>query len=109
MTLRIDREQRRIRLSGELRCQQLDQVRAEIESCKMPVIFDLRELALVDVESVRFLNACEENGISLLHCSAFLREWMSREISLPKARTRKRKKGRADLEGEHGEHEGSSG
>jgi hypothetical protein len=81
MTLRIDREQRRIRLSGELRCQQLDEVKAEIENCEWPAVLDLRELALVDLESVRFLNACEANGISVLDCPAFIREWMSRERS----------------------------
>jgi hypothetical protein len=81
MTLRIDREGRRIRLCGELRSQQLDQVEAEIESCEMSVVLDLRELALVDVESVRFLNSCEENGISVVDCPPFIREWMSRERS----------------------------
>jgi hypothetical protein len=81
MTLRIDREQKQIRLSGELRCQQLDELAAEISRCETPVILDLRELALVDVESIRFLNACEENGISVVDCPAFIREWMSRERS----------------------------
>jgi hypothetical protein len=81
MMLRIDREQRRIRLSGDLRCEQLNEVKAEIEKCELPAVLDLRELALVDVESVRFLNACEANGISVVDCPAFIREWMSRERS----------------------------
>ena len=106
MTLRIEREQgQRIRLSGELRRQQLDQVKAEIERSGSLVVLDLRELDLVDVEGIRFLNACEADGISVRHCSAFIREWMSRERSLPKARIAKRKKGPADLEGEHGKRE----
>jgi hypothetical protein len=106
MTLRIEWEQgQRIRLSGELRYQQLDQVKAEIERGGSPIVLDLGELALIDVEGIRFLNTCEAAGISVRHCSAFIREWMSRERSLPKALTGKRKKGPADLEGEHGKRE----
>jgi hypothetical protein len=90
MTLRIEREQgQRIRLSGELRYQQLDQVKAEIGRGGSPLVLDLEELTLIDVEGIRFLNACEAAGISVRHCSAFIREWMSRERSLPKARTGK--------------------
>ena len=93
MTLRIEREQgQRIRLSGELRYQQLDQVKAEIERGGPPTVLDLRELVLIDVEGIRFLNACEAAGISVRQCAAFIREWMSRERTLPKARTRKVKK-----------------
>jgi hypothetical protein len=40
---------------------------------------DLEELDLVDVEGVCFLNACEAEGISVLHCSPYIREWMIRE------------------------------
>jgi hypothetical protein len=40
---------------------------------------DLEEVHLVDVEGIRFLNACETDGISVLHCSPYIREWMLRE------------------------------
>ena len=43
------------------------------------VALDLEEVDLVDVESVRFLNAREAEGISVLHCSPYIREWMLRE------------------------------
>jgi hypothetical protein len=33
----------------------------------------------VDVDVVRFLNVCEDQGIEFLHCSRFIREWMRRE------------------------------
>jgi hypothetical protein len=39
----------------------------------------LEEVDLVDVEGVRFLNACEAEGISVLRCSPYIREWMLRE------------------------------
>jgi hypothetical protein len=104
MTLKIERIRSRIRLSGEFRSEQLDQVNAEIELCESPAVLDLEELNLVDVEAVRFLNACEAKGISVLHCLPYISEWMLRERSRPEARARKRKKGRGASEDEHGKH-----
>ncbi len=91
MTLRIERVQVRIRLSGEFRSEQLDQVKAEIELCESPAVLDLEEVDLVDVECVRFLNACEAKGISVLLCSPYIREWMTRERSRPEGRIQRRK------------------
>jgi hypothetical protein len=79
MTLRIQRLKGRIRLSGEFRIVHLDQVKIETERCESPVVLDLEEVDLIDVEGVRFLNACEAKGISVLHCSPYIREWMLQE------------------------------
>jgi hypothetical protein len=57
MTLRIERSKGRIRLSGEFRFGHLDQVKTEIERCELPVVLDLEEVDLIDLEGVRFLNA----------------------------------------------------
>jgi len=54
-------------------------VKAELRSARQPVALDLAEVGLVDVESIRFLNACEANGIPAQHCSPYVRKWMSRE------------------------------
>jgi hypothetical protein len=87
MTLKIDRisgrRRTRVRLSGALRSEHLDQVKAEIERGGLRVALDLEEVDLVDVEGIRFLNACEANGISVLHCSPYIREWMLRERGRP--------------------------
>jgi hypothetical protein len=104
MTLRIERVRARIWLSGNFRSEHVDQVKAEIEFCESPVVLDLEELNLVDVEGVRFLNACEGKGISVLHCSPYIREWMLRERSRSESRARKRQKGRGASEDEHEEH-----
>jgi hypothetical protein len=104
LTLRIERVRARVWLSGHFRSEHVDQVKAEIELCESPAVLDLEELDLVDVEGVRFLNACEAEGISLLHCSPYISEWMLRERSRPEARARKRKKGRGTSEDEHREH-----
>jgi hypothetical protein len=52
MTLRIEPVRGRIRISGDFRSEHLDQVKAEIERSESPVVLDLEELNLVDVECV---------------------------------------------------------
>jgi hypothetical protein len=84
MTLKLERisdmRGTRIRMSGALRSDHLDQVRAEIERGGA-IALDLEEVDLVDIEAVHFLNTCEADGISVLHCSPYIREWMFRERS----------------------------
>ena len=79
VTPRIERSKGRIRLSGEFRIAQLEQVKIEIERCESPVVLDLEEVDLIDLEGVRFLNACEEKGMAVLCCSPYIREWMLQE------------------------------
>ncbi len=83
MTLKIERisgkRRTRIRLCGTFRSEHFDQVKAEIERGGPRVVLDLEDVDLVDVEGVRFLNACEAEEISVLHCSPYIREWMLRE------------------------------
>lgn len=85
MTLRIERLKGLIRLSGELRFGHLGQVKTEIECCESPVVLDLEELDLIDLEGVRFLNVCEAKGISVVHCSSYIKEWMLQERARPHA------------------------
>ena len=84
MTLRIERVQGGIRLSGELRVGHLDQVKTEVERSESPIVLDLEELNLIDLEGVRFLNAWEAEGVSILHCPPYIREWMLQERDRPK-------------------------
>ena len=69
----------RIRLSGQLRSEHLGQLKSEIERGGSNVGLDLEEVDLVDVDGVRFLNACESAGISVFQCSPYIREWMLQE------------------------------
>jgi hypothetical protein len=87
MTLKIDRARARIRLSGEFRSEHLAQVESELELCGSPAVLDLEEVDLLDVEAVRFLNVCEANGISLVHCSPYIKKWMLRERNRPEVQT----------------------
>ena len=43
------------------------------------VVLDLTEVSLVDVDVVQFLLRCEVQGIRLVGCPAYIREWMVRE------------------------------
>ena len=92
MTLKIDRARGLIRLSGKLRSEHLDQVTAELELCESLAVLDLQEVELIDVEAVRFLNACEAKDILILNCSPYIRKWMLRERSRPEAHTKKTKR-----------------
>jgi hypothetical protein len=79
VTLKIERSRERVRLSGDLRSEDLDQVKTEIERCGTSAVLDVEEVALVDLDGVQFLNRCEANGVVVLNCPAYIREWMSRE------------------------------
>jgi hypothetical protein len=85
MTLRIEKAadtyRTIIRLSGRLQGEHLDELKRQVESEQLPSAFDLDGVTLVDIEVVRYLNVCEENGVELLHCWPYIREWMSREIA----------------------------
>jgi anti-anti-sigma regulatory factor len=89
MTVKIERtfggRDMRIRLSGQLRAEQLSQVKSEVERAGQPVVLDLEEVDLVDIDGVRFLNECESAGIPVLQCSPYVREWMVRERNRPES------------------------
>jgi hypothetical protein len=67
-----------IRLIGWLRAEYLPELKAEIGTIS-PVVLEMAEVTLVDVQAVRFLSVCEEQGIELRHCRAYIREWIARE------------------------------
>jgi hypothetical protein len=43
------------------------------------IILDLRELRQADRDAVTFLRGCEEDGMKLQNCPAYVREWMDRQ------------------------------
>jgi hypothetical protein len=43
------------------------------------VMLDLKDLTLVDRDSVKFLESCEADSIKLKNCPAYIREWIVRE------------------------------
>ena len=83
MTIRIERETHRlqtmIRVSGRLQSEHLDELKTQLEGDQSWIVLDLNGVTLVDVEIVRFLNACEKGGIELLNSWPYIQEWMIRE------------------------------
>jgi len=68
-----------LRLSGRIEAEYLDELEAHVRKHRPLLALDLDEVALVDVAVVRFLVACEAQGIELRHCAPYIREWMRRE------------------------------
>jgi len=83
MTLKIEKvsdgRKTVVRLSGRLRSEHLDELKTQIDGDQSRIALDLDGVTLVDVEAIRFLNACEESGVDLLNCWPYIREWMLRE------------------------------
>jgi len=69
----------KLRLSGRIRSDQVASIRSEMgENCTSKVL-DLSEVTLVDLGVVRFLISCEDEGVELVQCPLYVREWMLRE------------------------------
>jgi hypothetical protein len=67
-----------LKLSGRMQADALSELLAEIEKYN-PRSLDLEEVTLLDRDSVRFLIRCESEGIELVNCSLYVREWIIRE------------------------------
>ena len=68
-----------IRLIGRMRAEHLSELEKQIRENESKIALDLEELDLVDVEAVRFLGMCETQGVTLLNCSAYIRDWIGKE------------------------------
>jgi hypothetical protein len=68
-----------LRIIGRVESEYLDELRAQLRKHRLQLVLDLDEVTLVDVGVVRFLIACEAEGIELLHCPPYIQEWMDRE------------------------------
>ena len=65
-----------LRLVGRLESTYLDELQAELRKHRLPLVFDLDQVTLVDDGVVRFFIACQVQGIELVHCAPYIREWM---------------------------------
>ena len=62
-----------------MRAEHLSELEKQIKESESKIVLDLEELNLVDVEAVRFLGMCETQGITLLNCSPYIRDWIGKE------------------------------
>ena len=83
MTLKIEKtlveHGTTIKLIGRIRAEHLSELKAQISASVSKVMLELGEVSLVDSDAVRFLVKCESEGIQLLNCSPYIREWIVRE------------------------------
>jgi len=68
-----------LRLIGRIEAEYLGELRAQVRNFRPRLVLDLNEVTLVDAAGVHLLLACEAEGIELVHCSPYIREWMDRE------------------------------
>jgi len=74
-----DRHSTSIRLIGRMRAEDLSELEKQVRESESKIVLDLEELDLVDVEAVRFLGMCERQGVTLLNCSPYIRDWIGKE------------------------------
>jgi len=83
MTLKIVREsdgkRTTLRLSGRIQSANVEEIKEQMEGDTETIVLDLEEVTLVDVDVVRFLGVCEAEGVELVNCSPYIRDWIFRE------------------------------
>jgi anti-anti-sigma regulatory factor len=70
-----------LRISGRMDSENVADVKMSLESDGdgRRILLDLRDLTLVDRDAVGFLAECETDGVQLINCPAYIREWIARE------------------------------
>ncbi len=66
-------------LSGRITAEEVAELQRLLEGQDHRIVLDLKEVKLVDRDTVRFLARCEANGIQIENCPAYIREWIVRE------------------------------
>ena len=81
--LRIEKDRdgsvNRLRLIGRIESDLIANSRSAMSNCGAHKSLDLSEVTLVDLGVVRFLIRCEDEGIELVQCPPYVREWILRE------------------------------
>jgi acyl-CoA reductase-like NAD-dependent aldehyde dehydrogenase len=80
MTFRLERSRQagrwKVRVIGAARPEHLEEIARELIRCGPDAALDLAGLTVAGLEVVRFLVARGQLGTELLHCPAYVREWI---------------------------------
>ncbi len=49
------------------------------ETNRRRIVLDLKDLTLAGQEAISFLERCEADGVTLMNCAAYVREWITRQ------------------------------
>ena len=66
-------------LSGRIESEAVSELQSLLgrEAAGIRLLLDLGEVQLVDAEAVEFFARCEDAGIKLRNCPAYVREWIA--------------------------------
>ena len=89
MTLRIQRSDESdlvvFKLTGRIQAAEVPELLTLLKSDSLwggrGIVLDLGQVKLVDRDAVFFLTLSEMTGVELRNCSAYIREWITQEIS----------------------------
>ena len=70
-----------LKISGRMDAENVADVKKAVESEDdgLRIVLDLQDLTLVDQDAVTFLADCEIEGVKIINCPAYIREWIARE------------------------------
>jgi hypothetical protein len=68
-------------LSGRIEAPAITELRrlCEGETDLRDIVFDLKDVSVIDRDVMRFFVRCEADGVKLENCTPYIREWMERE------------------------------
>lgn len=68
-----------VRMIGAAQREHLREISRQLDLCGPGAGLDLEEVTVVGADVIRFLLAREQQGTELLHCPAYIREWIAKE------------------------------
>ena len=82
-------------LSGRMQTENIEQFQQllVVETPGQQLMFNLRDVTLVNQDAVTFLARCEANGIKIENCPLYIRNWIDQE----KRRNRRRGTQKKDM------------
>ena len=68
-------------VSGRMQTEDVEQFQQLliVETPGQPLMFNLRDVTLVNQDAVTFLARCETNGVKLENCPLYIRNWIDQE------------------------------
>ena len=80
-------------ISGRIQTDDIEQFRQllVVETPGQPLIFNMRDLTLVNRDAVAFLAECEAKGIKLENCPLHIRNWIDQEKRRGKRQQRQKR------------------
>ena len=68
-------------LSGRMDEEHIAELEALIrsETNERRIVLNLKDLTLAGQEAISFLERCEADGVTLMNCAAYVREWITRQ------------------------------